>query len=181
MDRVRPPRSFLQRWGGTGLRLVALSVALVLVYLGLRLWLGPSVSRQEIRTSLAEITPIEATIRATGNLVPEIEETLSSPIAAPVASIQAEAGQRVEEGAVLIQLHTTREQVTLDNLDEQIALKDTELRHVRMITQTLPMVRPGEDRAERPIRNPPRGSWRRRRRWLNRPRYRKTHAGSART
>ena len=76
MDRPRPPRAFLHRWGGIGLRVVAIPAALALLYFGLRLWLGPSVSRQEIRTSLVETTSIEATIRATGNLVPEIEETL---------------------------------------------------------------------------------------------------------
>ena len=133
MDRPRPPRPPLQRWGGTGLKIAAIPVALVLLYLGMRLWLGPSVSREAVRTSVAEITPIEATIRATGSLVPEIEETLSSPIAAPIASIQAEAGQRVEKGALLIQLHTTREEVALDNLDEQVALKDTELRSAEIL------------------------------------------------
>ena len=57
---------------------------------------------------------------------------MSSPIAGPIASIQVEAGQRVAEGTVLIQLNTTREEVALDNLDEQIALKDTELRSVEI-------------------------------------------------
>ncbi len=128
MDRPRPQKSRLQRWRGAGLKLAAIPVGLVVLFLLLRAWLGPGVARSEIRTSIAERTPIEATVRGTGSLVPEVEETLSSPISAPIASIRAEAGQRVEEGAVLIELNTTREQVTLDNLDEQLALKDTELR-----------------------------------------------------
>ena len=127
MDRPRETGHRLDRRVRLALKIAAGPLALLLLTLALRAWVGPGVRRTKIRTSVAEITPIEAIVAATGTLVPEIEETLSSPIAAPIAGILADAGQRVEESEVLIQLDTTREQVLLDNLLEQIALKDTEL------------------------------------------------------
>ena len=127
MDRPRKTRGRLDRRYRLALKIAAAPLALLLLTLALRAWLGPGVRRAKIRTSVAEVTPIEAIVAATGTLVPEIEETLSSPIAAPIAGVRVDAGERVAQGRVLVLLDTTREQVRLDNLLEQIALKDTEL------------------------------------------------------
>jgi len=132
MDREKAPQSKFERWGPTSLKIVAVPVAIVLLSMSVRACLGPGLARRDIRTSTASVTPIEATISATGNLVADIEETVSSPIAGPIAAIAAEAGQRVAEGDLLIELNTTRAQVTLDNLSEQIALKNTELRSLEI-------------------------------------------------
>lgn len=128
MDRPRETGQRLDRRLRLALRIAAVPVGLLLLTLLLRAWFGPGVRRAKIRTSVAEITPIEAIVAATGTLVPKVEETLSSPIAAAIASIGVDAGERVESGEILIRLDTTREQVRLDNLVEQMALKDTELK-----------------------------------------------------
>ncbi len=119
----------MRRWG---LKVAAVPLALLVLSMTIRACLGPGVARRDIRTSVASITPIEATISATGTLVPEIEENVASPISGPIATISVEAGQRVEKGDLLIQLQTLGAQLTLDNLSEQIALKDTELRSLKI-------------------------------------------------
>ena len=73
-------RRTVRRAGTVGAVLVILAAALV--------WLPglvrPSITRASVRTAVADAGPIEAVITATGTVVPEVEQVVSSPVDARV-------------------------------------------------------------------------------------------------
>ena len=60
-------------------------------------WISPTISRARIRTATVDVGPIEAVIEASGTVVPEVEEVVSSPVDARVVRILA-ARRRGAEG-----------------------------------------------------------------------------------
>jgi HlyD family secretion protein len=69
----------------------ALAVVAVLLIWGPS-WIRPTISRSRIRTARVETGPIEAVITASGTVMPEVEEVISSPIDARVVRILARVG-----------------------------------------------------------------------------------------
>lgn len=90
-------------------------------------YLRPSLERSDLRIAVVERGPIEASVAATGIVVPLVQQTLSSPIAAEIRNVLAAPGDRVERGRVIIKLDTTAASVELENLEEQLALMRAEL------------------------------------------------------
>src|SRR5919201_674557 len=58
--------------------------------------LRPTVERQRIRIARVDSGPIEAVVTASGTVVPEVEQVLSSPVDARVLRILKRPGDRVE-------------------------------------------------------------------------------------
>src|SRR5262245_7934254 len=75
--------------GGT-----ALSLA-VLAYLWLPGLLSPSLSRDRIRTAVVERGAVDATISATGLVVPAVEQLITSPVDARVLRVLERPGARL--------------------------------------------------------------------------------------
>jgi HlyD family secretion protein len=91
-------------------------------------FLRPSLERSDLRTATVERGPLEATVTATGTIVPRTEQTLSSPVSAEVVDVQVSLGERVERGQVIMALDTTASKLALGNLEQQLALKKAEIR-----------------------------------------------------
>ena len=107
----------------------ALGVA-VLVALG---WtaqrlLRPTLDRSDLRTAIVERGPLEATVTATGTIVPRVEQTLSSPVSAEILAVHVSLGERVHRGQPIMALDTRASALTLSNLEEQLAVKNAEMR-----------------------------------------------------
>lgn len=104
--------------------LIALPVCLLAA---LFVW-GPglikaSISRARIRTAKVERGPIEATISASGTVVPEFEQVLSSPINARVVRILKRPGEVVKRGEPIIELDTSESILVLEKVNQQVELK----------------------------------------------------------
>src|SRR5688572_15302317 len=85
---------------------VFLQAGLLVALLGALGWSGkhflsPSVDRSDLLIETVERGPLEATVTASGTVVPRQQETVSSPVAAPVRAVLVSLGDRVEKGAVL--------------------------------------------------------------------------------
>ena len=91
-------------------------------------WLRPSLERSEIRTAIVGHGPLEATVTATGTIVPRTEQTLSSPVSAEITAVHVALGQRVHRGQPIISLDTRASELALRNLEEQLAVKNAEMR-----------------------------------------------------
>jgi HlyD family secretion protein len=105
----------------------ALAVVTTIGWTGQRL-LRPSIDREDIRTAVVERGPLEATVTATGTIVPRTEQTLSSPAMAEIVSVPVSLGERVKRGQIVMSLDTRTSALALDNLKEQLALKEAEMR-----------------------------------------------------
>ena len=80
---------------------------LVLAFGGFRRLITPSLDGKRIRTAVVEQGRIEATITASGTVVPEFEETLSSPIDSRVLEVLKRPGETVRRGDPILALDTS--------------------------------------------------------------------------
>ena len=91
-------------------------------------FLSPSVARSDLLIEVVERGPLEATVTASGTVVPRQQETVSSPVGAAVRAVLVSLGERVERGTAIMQLDTTASQLELHNLEERLALGRAALR-----------------------------------------------------
>ena len=102
---------------------VAAAVAVVASLVLVPAWIQPSVSRSRIRTARVDVGAIESVIEASGVVLPEVEEVISSPIDARVTRIVQRAGARLERGQRLVELDASETELEVDRLVQNLALK----------------------------------------------------------
>ena len=112
------------------LKRVLVTSAALIAAAGLLVWgpglIWPSVSRSRIRTARADVGPIEAVITASGTVVPEVEEVISSPVGARVLRILKRAGARLAPGEPIVELDTTESALAVEKLAQNLALKENQ-------------------------------------------------------
>jgi len=89
-------------------------------------WIKPSVRRGEIRTAVVARGTVEATITASGTVVPEYEHVITSPIETRVTRILKTPGDEISAGEPVVELDVGEARLALDKLNDQIALKRVE-------------------------------------------------------
>lgn len=104
-----------------------LSVALVAAVFiwGPRL-IKPSVVRARIRTAKVDTGLIEATITASGTVVPEFEQVISSPVNARVLKILKRPGAVLSKGEPILELDLNESRLAVEKLNRQIELKQNQ-------------------------------------------------------
>lgn len=95
--------------------------------------LAPSVRRSDLLIEVVSRGPLEATVTATGTVVPRQQQTVASPVVAVsdgaaggwlVRAILVSLGEQVERGKVIMQLDTTASELELHTIDQRIALSE---------------------------------------------------------
>jgi HlyD family secretion protein len=86
-------------------------------------WISPSLSRNRIRTAVVDRGPIEAAITASGTVVPEFEQVLSSPIDTRVIKILKQPGTKLIKGDAILALDVSTSLLALEKLNDQFKLK----------------------------------------------------------
>jgi len=132
MDRPVDPqfrrRQIIRRAG-----LVVVAAALLLALAGYApRWISPSLDRDEIRTAVVEAGAVEATISATGTVVPEFEQVLSSPLDARVVRILKRPGAMLRAGESILDLDVSDSVLALEKLKQQLSLKENEQRQRKL-------------------------------------------------
>jgi HlyD family secretion protein len=108
----------------TGVILSATLVAAVFIW-GPRL-IKPSVARARIRTAKVDTGMIEATITASGTVVPEFEGVISSPVNARVLKILKRPGAVLSKGDPILELDLNESRLAVEKLNQQIELKQNQ-------------------------------------------------------
>lgn len=98
----------------------------------LRAFIKPSMHKAEFTTAVAEVGNIENTINATGEVLPEFEELLTSPINAAVRNVLMDAGTQVKAGQSILTLDKSSAQTDFDKLKFQIESKENEIRKLKL-------------------------------------------------
>jgi HlyD family secretion protein len=110
--------------------------AVLAVVAGALVWLPglvrPSISRASLRTAVADAGPIEAVITATGTVVPEVEQVVSSPVDARVLRILKRTGARLAKGDPLVTLDISETQLAVDKLGQDLAIKQNQQARTRL-------------------------------------------------
>jgi HlyD family secretion protein len=99
---------------GVGIALLAFAV------FGFRSLITPGIDRKTLRTAVVEQGPVVATISASGVVVPEQEQVITSPIQARIEQVILKAGEQVKPGDQILLLDRAYTQLAYDKLkDEQ--------------------------------------------------------------
>jgi HlyD family secretion protein len=123
MDRPVDPRFSRARsrrrvlWAATFVACV-LGAAYVM-----QLVLGPSIRRDRVRTARVERGPVDATISATGLVLPEVEQVVTTPVDARVVRIRHRAGAPVREDDALVDLDVSQARLAVETLARDLAIK----------------------------------------------------------
>jgi HlyD family secretion protein len=126
MDREIAPevrRRTMLRKGSVAAVAVLVAFTLIWTLVG---WVRPALAREEIRTAKVERGALEATIVASGVVVPSSEKVVSSPIDARVLRVLRTTGASVVAGDPLVELDLEGSRLAVARLDQQIAQRQNE-------------------------------------------------------
>jgi len=102
--------------------------AAIIAAVGLLLWGGPGllrpwVKRPPIRTAVVDPGPVDASLSATGTVVPQTEQVLSSPVEARLMRVIRKAGTAVNSGDPIVELDVSASVLAVESLGQDLALK----------------------------------------------------------
>lgn len=97
-----------------------------------RFYFKPSLTGADITTAKVETGIIENTINATGEVLPEFEEVLTSPISASIKDVLLDAGKKVIKGQSILTLDKAASQTEYGRLQFQIESKENEIKKLKL-------------------------------------------------
>jgi HlyD family secretion protein len=92
-------------------------------YMALAGLVSPSVERAAVRTAVVEAGAVDSSIAASGVVVPEIEQVITSPVDARVLRIFERPGARLREGQPIVQLDVSQARLDVEKLTQDLAIK----------------------------------------------------------
>ena len=120
----RKRRKILIALGCTGILLISILLT--------RFFIKGSIKRSEMTTATVELGTIENTITASGEILPEFEEIITSPINASIKSALMDAGTNVKAGQSILLLDKSAIQNECNNLRFQLESKRNEIRMLKL-------------------------------------------------
>ena len=104
MDRAISPAIHSRRQRRRWLLAAATLALVVMGLLAFRTVLQPSVRRHEILTARVEIGDVEASLTASGLIIPGREAVITSPIQSTIRRVDLQVGEKVQPGATILEL-----------------------------------------------------------------------------
>ncbi|SHN28058.1 efflux RND transporter periplasmic adaptor subunit [Mucilaginibacter sp. OK098] len=111
--------------------LAAIAMLIALIWI-IRATLKSSIKRSEITTAIVETGNIENTLNATGEVLPEFEEILTSPINASIKNVIMDAGNKVKAGQSILTLDKSATQTDFEKLKFQLESKQNEVKKLKL-------------------------------------------------
>ncbi|MGF7078064.1 HlyD family secretion protein [Mucilaginibacter sp. UYCu711] len=111
---------------------VAVIIILAGLIWGLRSTFKSTIKRSEITTSVVAIGNVENTLNATGEVLPEFEEILTSPINASIKNVIMDAGHNVKAGQSILSLDKSATQTDYEKLKFQLESKQNEIKKLKL-------------------------------------------------
>lgn len=94
--------------------------------------LSSSLERSAITTAVVETGNVENTINATGEILPEFEQVITSPINAVIRNVLIDAGREVKMGTAVLELDKEFTQIELEKLKFELELKQNNISKLRL-------------------------------------------------
>ena len=116
-------------------RLLYLLMGIVLLATGifvLRAIMNTTVYASEITTSLVDRGNIENTINAAGEVLPEFEEVISSPLAASIQKVLLDGGSQIKAGQSILTLDKSAAQMDFEKLKFQLESRKNDIRKIKL-------------------------------------------------
>ena len=98
-------------------------IAIISAILLLRSGIQPSIDRSEMTTAVVEMGSIDNTLNASGEIIPEFEQVISSPINASIKEVNLDAGSTVKAGESLLIVADLSEQAGILSAQKVLNMK----------------------------------------------------------
>ncbi len=118
-------------------RKIYISILTTILVLLTAIWLvrfsfKSTINKSAITTAVVEKGNIENTINASGEVLPEFEETITSPITASIQKVIKDAGSKVEAGESILTLDKTSSQTEYKKLNFQLESKRNDIKKLKL-------------------------------------------------
>ena len=111
--------------------LIAITVIALIIWI-IRIFLGSSVTQAEITTAKVEIGNVENTLNATGEVLPEFEEIITSPVNASIKYVVTTAGGKVKAGQSILTLDKSASENDYAKQKFQLETKRAEIAKLKL-------------------------------------------------
>jgi HlyD family secretion protein len=132
MDKLIEEEVSSKRKKKTYLLIFAIIILLAIAIWFVRFYFKPSLTSADITTAKVETGIIENTINATGEVLPEFEEVLTSPINASIKDVLMDAGNKVKKGQSVLLLDKSVSQTDYGKLQFQMESKENEIHKLKL-------------------------------------------------
>jgi HlyD family secretion protein len=132
MDTALSHSVIAARRNKTIIIVASIVVAIIISIWFLRSGLRSSIDGSEITTSVVEIGTINNTLNASGEIIPEFEQVISSPIDASINEVILDAGSIVKPGDVILSLDKEATQVEYERLKFQLESKRNSITKLKL-------------------------------------------------
>ncbi|MDE6553164.1 MAG: HlyD family efflux transporter periplasmic adaptor subunit [Muribaculaceae bacterium] len=136
MDREIPNSERKKAKRNRILKIGGIAVAVVAAAIGLGTMMRASVSANDLTIGTADTGTIEVTVTGTGSVTPAFEEIITSPINSRIVEIYCRAGDSVKAGTPLLRLDLQSTENEVNEISDQIAMKNHELDQQRVNSDT---------------------------------------------
>ncbi len=127
------PQSFITRRKRKTFLIITLVVAgLFTCLIFLRTSLNSSIENSAITIATVETGTVENTISASGEILPEFEEVMTSPITASVQKVLMDAGSKVKAGQSILTLDKSASQTEYEKLRFQLESKHNDVKKLQL-------------------------------------------------
>jgi HlyD family secretion protein len=99
---------------------------------GMRALITPSLVRATFTTGVVEKGDVENTITASGEVLPEFEEAIASPINASLKEVLMDAGSVIKKGESVLTLDKSSSQTEFEKLKFQLESKRNDIRKLKL-------------------------------------------------
>jgi HlyD family secretion protein len=120
-----------KRKKGIVIGVIAIAILIGCIML-IRTWLKSSVNNSEITTAKVQIGNVENTLNATGEVLPEFEEVITSPINASIKNVVTDAGGKVKAGQSILSLDKSAAENDYAKLKFQLETKKNEISKLKL-------------------------------------------------
>lgn len=132
MDRELSIQEIRNRRGRTARYAVLGVVILIAAVWMLRSALSTTLRRADIRIAVVETGAVENTLNASGEVQPEMEQVITSPISAIIQQAYFNAGATVKPGDKILELDKTFTQIEFEKQKDQLELKRNGIVRIRL-------------------------------------------------
>lgn len=132
MDTVLPEHIIITRKRKYFISILATMLVLLTAIWFVRFSFKSSINKSAITTAVVEKGNIENTINASGEVLPEFEETITSPITASIQKVIKDAGSKVQAGESILTLDKTASQTEYKKLKFQLESKRNDINKLKL-------------------------------------------------
>lgn len=111
---------------------VAIVVLIIASVMVLRASFSSSIRKENITTAVVELGSIENTITASGEILPEFEQVITSPINASIKSVSMDAGSSVKPGQSILSLDKQASEMEYEKLKFQLDGKKNNIEKLKL-------------------------------------------------